>query len=67
MHELRRTRTKAPFAKLSAFFLNFSPFAFLKKFNNELNSEELAADAFTTKIQGTTKYLNTAKKKVTAF
>jgi len=67
LHELHHARTKASVVKLSTFFMNFSPFASFKKFNDELNSEEIAADNFAAEAQRTAKYIDSAKKKVSAF
>lgn len=67
LHELHHTRSQASVVKLSAFLLRFSPFSALKKFNDELDSEERAADAFAAKTQGTSRYLNSAKRKVSGF
>ncbi len=64
LHELHHTREKASAAKLSAQFMKFSPFSIFKKFSDELNSEELEADRFAANIQGTPRFLSSAKKKV---
>lgn len=67
LHELYHTRSKASLVKLSAFFMKFSPFAILKRFNDELNSEEASADAFSGEMQGTPRHLLSAKRKIDAF
>jgi len=67
LHELHHAETKASVTKLSTFFMNFSPFAHFKRFNDELDSEEIAADMFAAKTQGTSMHLDSAKKKIGAF
>ncbi len=64
LHELYHARSKASLVKLSTFFMKFSPLAIFKKFNDELDSEEISADLFAATVQGTRRYLLSAKKKV---
>lgn len=64
LHELHHAQSKASMLKLSAFFMRLSPFAALKRFNGELDLEEDSADRFAAEMQGTLKYLASAKRKV---
>lgn len=64
LHELHHTKENASTAKLSAYLMKFSPFSVFKKFSNELNCEEVRADLFAAEVQGTSKFILSAKKKV---
>jgi Zn-dependent protease with chaperone function len=63
LHELYHVKSRSSWNKFSAGFVRiFSPIAWFS--SCAVEAEELAADAFATKMQGTCKYLNSAKGKV---
>ncbi len=68
LHEIAHLRQHSSMLKLSGLvFRIFSPFYLLSGFHNENKREEKEADRFAAKIQGTTRYLKSAKKKISAF
>lgn len=64
LHELYHLRSRAPLFKFSTIFAKFiSPIARVFGFFDELSAEERRADEFAAKMQGTGKFLVSAKKK----
>ena len=63
LHELYHVKQHSSWAKFSSGFVHaFSPFALF--FSSTVKEEERKADAFARKLQGTGKYLSSARKKV---
>jgi Zn-dependent protease with chaperone function len=68
LHELSHIKNKSSLYKLSINLFRFiSPLAKFTTFHKELDEEELKADKFAIKIQGTAKYISSAKKKINQF
>ncbi len=67
LHELAHIQNKASVFKLSTFLMRFSPFMVFKTFSKELTEEEAMADSHACRIQGTHKYLESAKKKISDY
>lgn len=67
LHELAHIQNRASAFKLSAFLMRFSPFMIFKTFNRELTEEEVMADSHACRIQGTNKYLESAKRKISYY
>lgn len=67
LHELYHIAHRASVFKFSTLLMRFSPFSFLKNFNEELTQEEHAADQFVVTRQHTSRHLSSAKAKVTAY
>ncbi|MEM3154584.1 MAG: M48 family metalloprotease [Candidatus Woesearchaeota archaeon] len=66
LHELYHVRSSASWGKFSGNFVRlFSPIAWFS--SHSVESEEIAADAFTVKIQKTAKFIVSSKKKVSSF
>lgn len=64
LHELYHLRSRAPIFKFSTVFAKFiSPIARVFGFFDELSLEEKRADEFAVKMQGTDKFLESAKRK----
>jgi len=67
LHELSHIKNRSSVLKLSRLLLKFSPFSNFITLNKELSNEEIKADATVIRIQGTKKYLNSAKLKVSKY
>lgn len=68
LHELCHIKNKTSIWKLSAYLLKiFSPLSALSSTVRSLNHEETEADAFSVKMQGTAKFLKSAKRKVNSM
>ena len=72
LHELAHIKNRATYLKLSAHLAKLlSPFSALANFLGDngigISGEEEAADNFSTKIQGTPRYLNSAKRKIMQY
>jgi Zn-dependent protease with chaperone function len=68
IHELAHIRNDSSMVKFSTFMLKaLSPFATFMTFHDELNHEERKADALAVKVQGTRRYLKSAKMKIEDF
>ena len=68
LHELAHIRQKTSALKLSlAFFRLFSPMSLLVKFHHEKIAEERKADRLAIKIQGTGKYIKSARNKIKEY
>ncbi|MEW6062821.1 MAG: M48 family metalloprotease [Nanoarchaeota archaeon] len=67
LHELSHIKNSSSMLKLSKFLIRFSPFSNFTVFNEELNKEEVIADSIAIKLQGTQKYLNSAKIKINKY
>ncbi len=65
LHELHHIMTRSSFLKFTTQFARFfSPLARFTILDDELNDEECNADSFAVKMQNTSKYLLSAKKKL---
>ncbi len=68
LHELAHIRAGSSTFKLSIAVLRaFSPFSRINSFNRELSCDEDAADLFAAGMQGTARFLRSAKKKLDAY
>ncbi|MBI2173122.1 MAG: M48 family metalloprotease [Candidatus Aenigmarchaeota archaeon] len=68
LHEIAHIRQHSSMLKISNFvFRIFSPFYIIAGFHHENKREEMEADNFAMKIQGTRKYIKSSKKKVSDF
>jgi len=68
LHELAHINNKSSLLKSSTFVLRlFSPLSSFSTFHNELSREEIKADKFAIKSQGTNRHLKTAKRKIDGF
>ncbi len=68
LHELYHINNRSSLYKFSTLILRiFSPLARFASFNNDLDSEEIAADNFAMVKQGTSKNILNAKKKINLF
>jgi Zn-dependent protease with chaperone function len=67
LHEFGHIANKASFLKVSDMLLRLSPFSLLKQFNSADDKEERRADAFAAKAQGTSRWLKSAKRKMTDY
>lgn len=66
LHELHHVKARSSWGKFSAGFVRiFSPIAWFSP--SSVEQEERAADAFSSKFQNTSKYLESAKAKVELF
>ncbi len=68
LHELGHLKRQSSWLKFSTYLHRLaSPFSVLTDFNPMLRAEEKAADEFAVTVQGTSKYLLGAKRKVESF
>ncbi|MFQ5406252.1 MAG: M48 family metalloprotease [Candidatus Micrarchaeia archaeon] len=68
LHEMAHIKNNTATLKLSTLIARaFSPFLALRSFNKELSKEEQKADQYAVKTQGTSKFINSAKKKIHAY
>lgn len=68
LHELSHIKQKSSILKLSGQILRFfSPLSLLAGFHNDSSIEEKKADDFVVEIQGTRKYLLSAKEKLNEY
>lgn len=68
LHEMSHIKQKSSILKFSGHILRFfSPLSLLAGFHNESSLEEKKADDFVVKMQGTGKYLLSAKKKLNEY
>ena len=68
LHELSHVASSAPAFKLSANLVSlFSPFHSVRAFHAAFESEEARADEFACRMQGTKRFVNSAKKKIDGF
>ncbi|HLC77124.1 MAG TPA: M56 family metallopeptidase [archaeon] len=64
LHELSHIKQKSSLLKVSFSLLRLSPMSILGRFHHDTGKEERAADEFAARIQGTSRYVNSAKKKI---
>lgn len=64
LHELAHIAHKASVTKISELLLRFSPFSLLRSFSRSDDAEERRADAFAANAQGSSRWLNSAKRKI---
>lgn len=68
LHELHHIKSNSSSLKMSHFIMSkFTPFAKLASFHSDLSEEEAKADNLAVEMQGTSKYLNSAKRKLDAY
>lgn len=67
LHELAHIKLQSSIFKMSAFLMKFSPFSLMKSFTGDFEEEELKADEFVVKKQGTDKYILSAKNKTSEW
>lgn len=67
LHELSHIKQKASAMKLSSHIMKFSPMSVLARFHHDSSEEEKTADGYAIKIQGTERYIISAKQKVERF
>lgn len=68
LHELAHIKQKSSVLKISSSILNIlSPLSLLARFHHDTGKEEIEADKFAIKTQGTSKYINSAKKKIKTY
>ncbi|MFA6048988.1 MAG: M48 family metalloprotease [Candidatus Micrarchaeia archaeon] len=68
LHELAHVKSRSSTFKLSVAVLRaLSPFSAASSFNGELCAEEENADSFAASIQGTGRFLRSAKKKLDSY
>lgn len=65
LHELAHIKQRSSVLKFSSFLMNLlSPLSLLARFHHDTGKEEREADKFAIKLQRTSKYINSAKKKI---
>ena len=65
LHELAHIKQKSSVLKFSSSILNiFSPLSLLARFHHDTGKEEEEADRLAMKIQGTSRHINSAKRKI---
>ena len=68
LHELAHIKQKSSALKLSTFFMRiFSPLSIILKFHHNNKEEEKKADRLASKIQGTDRYLKSARNKILEY
>ena len=68
LHELGHIKSNSSFFKTSTILARiFSPFFMFKGFASDLTQDESDADAFAIDLQGTDRYIISAKRKIEAF
>ncbi len=68
LHELAHIKQKSSALKLSTFFLKvFSPVSILLRFHHNNNDEERKADLLASKLQGTDKFIKSARNKICRY
>ena len=67
LHELAHLRQRAATLKFSEMLLRFSPLSVVARFHHDSGKEEQDADAFAAAVQGTKRYLVSAKRKMDVF
>lgn len=68
LHELYHIKNKASIWKFSLNQMKmFSPLSSFSSIKKSINNEEREADLFAVKVQGTNKFLNSAKRKINQF
>ena len=68
LHELAHIKQHSSSIKFSSNMLRiFSPLSILVRFHHDNNKEEVEADEYVVKIQGTSQHLNSAKMKIVAY
>jgi Zn-dependent protease with chaperone function len=68
LHELAHVRDSSPSLKITQFVLRiFSPLAKYASFGREIDEEEAKADSFSIQMQGTQRYIRSARKKIGEF
>ncbi|MEK6887623.1 MAG: M48 family metalloprotease [Candidatus Aenigmatarchaeota archaeon] len=65
LHELAHIKQRSSVLKFSSFLMNvLSPLSLLARFHHDTSKEEREADKFAIRVQRTSKYINSAKKKI---
>ena len=65
LHELTHIKQKSSVLKFSSFLMNvLSPLSLLARFHHDTSREENDADEFAIRVQRTSKYINSAKRKI---
>lgn len=64
LHELAHIKQKSSVLKFSSLLMNLSPLSLLARFHHDTSKEEKEADLFAVKVQRTSKYINSAKRKI---
>lgn len=64
LHELSHIKQKSSLLKFSSSLLKISPLSIIARFHHDTGLEEKKADDFAAKMQGTSRYVNSARKKV---
>ncbi len=68
LHELAHIKERSSILKFSSFVLRlFSPLSMIAQFKYDCSRDERAADRFVIEMQGTEKYLISAKRKIEIF
>ncbi len=67
LHELAHIRQKASALKLSGCLMKFSPLSIMARFHHDSSKDEAMADEFAAKVQGTSRYLKSARRKMDRF
>lgn len=68
LHELAHIKQKSSALKMSTFFLRvFSPVSILLRFHHNNTQEEKGADFMAAKIQGTDRYIKSARKRIREY
>lgn len=68
LHEIYHIKNKSSIWKFSLNQIKmFSPLSFFSSIKNSINNEERKADLFALKVQGTNKFLSSAKGKINQF
>lgn len=64
LHELAHIKQKSSVMKFSSSLFKLSPLSLLARFHHDTGEEEKQADRFTISIQGTSRYINSTKRKI---
>ena len=68
LHELYHIKNKSSIWKFSLNQIKrFSPLSYFSSIRKSINNEERDADLFAIKVQGTKRFLQSAKKKINQF
>src|SRR3989338_6901082 len=64
LHEMAHIRQKSSIMKFSSSLLKLSPLSVLARFHHDTGKEEEEADSFAIRMQGTSKHIISAKRKI---
>ena len=67
LHEMAHIKQKSSVMKFSSSLLKLSPLSILARFHHDMGKDEEEADKFAIQVQGTSKYVRSAKRKISKF